>query len=361
MRRDRFRAGLDKLAVPSIAAPTDTVPSAEITAAERPAAGTLAVALDLREGVNRLAEAREIALEQVHPNPHQPRQTFDEAALEELAASIREQGILQPLTVCPDDDGYRIVAGERRWRAAKLAGLTRVPALVRRLTEGEQRIVALMENLQREDLNDVDRARGLADLRAQLAGQLPDAASHTLDEEVGKRLGISGRSVRNFLSLLRLPEPVQASIAEGVLTEKHGRALRRLPDETAQQEAATVARRHALTGDETMALVGELRQRPKADLEEAARRAKAGELRQSGKASRAAQKAPKAEDHGIDAPDAHNAPSLPALERWSAEVLVALEQMEGEVAPSEADRAAELLEHLATRLLDRAKVFRARP
>ncbi|MBW3624947.1 MAG: ParB/RepB/Spo0J family partition protein, partial [Armatimonadetes bacterium] len=195
MRSNKFRIGLDKLATPPV---TENAPSSPATAA-------LASALDLNEGVNRLAEAREIALDQIHPNPHQPRQTFHEESLEALAASIREQGVLQPITVTPDGDGYRIVAGERRWRAAQLAGLSRIPALVRNLSDRDQRIVALMENLQREDLNDIDRARGLADLREALAAHATELSSHELDEEVGKRLGISGRSVRNFLALLNLP------------------------------------------------------------------------------------------------------------------------------------------------------------
>lgn len=268
MRSSKLRAGLDKLSGPR-------TPESEAA----PLSGAaLASTLDLNEGINRLAEAREIALHQIHPNPHQPRKAFPPETLEALAASIREQGVLQPITVTPDGDGFRIVAGERRWRASQLAGLERIPALVRRLSERDQRIVALMENLQREDLNDMDRARGLADLRDALAAQAPQLSSHQLDEQVGKRLGISGRSVRNFMGLLHLAEPVQEAIAGGSLTEKHGRAIRRLPEPELQERVAESSIGHRLTGEETSAVVAVLQVNPRLEVERLAEQAKSGEL-----------------------------------------------------------------------------------
>jgi ParB/RepB/Spo0J family partition protein len=263
----------------------------------------LETALEIDQGSNRLAEAREIAVEQVHPNPKQPRQWFDDDSLQELAASIREQGVLQPITVIPDEEGYRIVAGERRWRAARIAGLKRIPALVRNLSDRDQRVIALMENLQREDLNDMDRARGLADLRDALGTQVPDHASHELDEVVGHRLGISGRAVRNFIALLSLPPSIQTTIASGTLTEKHGRALRRISEPETQRQVAEVATRLRLTGDETVKLARALQERPSENIDLLAWHIKAGE-------TPAVSKGPKKEEEGQSTPSSPKAGAL---------------------------------------------------
>jgi ParB family transcriptional regulator, chromosome partitioning protein len=162
----------------------------------------------------------EIGLARIVPNPHQPRRRMDDAGLEELAASIREHGVLQPVLVTETIDGYQLVAGERRVRAAKLAGLERIPALVRQLADRDQLEVALVENVQRSDLDPIDEATAYR--------QLVDEFGLT-QERVAERVGKSRTSIANTIRLLELHQDVQAAIAEGRLTEGHGRALGGLP------------------------------------------------------------------------------------------------------------------------------------
>lgn len=166
---------------------------------------------DSREG-----EVLQLPLSQLDPNPAQPRQDFAEEALEELAASLAEVGMLQPILAAPMNGRYRIIAGERRFRAAMKAGLTTVPVLVRSLKEQEQVLAALVENLQREDLNPMEAA--------QAVRLLMDEGSLT-QEEAARKLGKSRPAVANLLRLLQLPEAVQALVREGQLTEGHARVL----------------------------------------------------------------------------------------------------------------------------------------
>jgi ParB family chromosome partitioning protein len=162
-------------------------------------------------------ELREVAVELVEPNPAQPRRRFDEEALEALAGSLRERGLLQPVLVRPRAGGrFELVAGERRWRAAKLAGLDRIPALVRHRDDAASLEVALVENMAREDLNPVEEARAVAALVEELG---------LTREEVGRRVGRSRVAVSNLLRLLDLPDEALALIEEGRLSEGHGRAL----------------------------------------------------------------------------------------------------------------------------------------
>ncbi|MBM3972967.1 MAG: ParB/RepB/Spo0J family partition protein [Planctomycetes bacterium] len=162
-------------------------------------------------------------------SPYQPRKAMGEAELKELAESIRASGILQPILARRVGHKLEIVAGERRWRAAQLAGLTRVPVLVRTLTNQESAVFALVENLQREDLNAIEKARGFKLLMATLA---------TTQEEVARRVGLERSSVANFLRLLDLPEAVQAHVSRGTLTMGHARCLLALPDAKAMTEYA---------------------------------------------------------------------------------------------------------------------------
>ncbi|MBF0401923.1 MAG: ParB/RepB/Spo0J family partition protein [Magnetococcales bacterium] len=162
---------------------------------------------------------RLLPLDSIQPNPRQPRGDMDLVALEELAESIREQGVLQPILVRPlgeSSDRYEMIAGERRWRAAAIAGLEKIPALVRNLGDGESLEVAILENVQREDLNPVETARGY-DLLIQ-----EFEYSH---KKIGRRVGKSRMAVTNLLRLLRLPEPVLAWVANGSLSTGHARAL----------------------------------------------------------------------------------------------------------------------------------------
>ena len=154
----------------------------------------------------------------LHPNPNQPRRHFDDAALRELADSIKSQGIIQPLLVRPlgSENTYQIVAGERRWRAAQLAGLKEVPVYVRQLSDKEVMAAALIENLQREDLNPIEEAEALQALR--------DALELT-QEELASRLGKSRPAIANALRLLQLSATARADIQAGLLSAGHARCL----------------------------------------------------------------------------------------------------------------------------------------
>ncbi|MGB4762663.1 MAG: ParB/RepB/Spo0J family partition protein [Candidatus Saccharimonas sp.] len=165
----------------------------------------------------RVSDLRHIKLSEVVADPDQPRRHFDEVAIEELAASITEHGILQPIVVTPHDGIYMIVAGERRYRAAERAGLDRIPALVRTLTDQHKLELSLIENLQRRDLNPIETATAYLKLRDQFNLTL---------EQIGERVGgksVSG--VSNTLRILRLPEVARKAIAEGRITEGQARPL----------------------------------------------------------------------------------------------------------------------------------------
>ncbi len=160
----------------------------------------------------------EVRIDRIDPNPDQPRATLEPAALEALAASIRATGVLQPVVVAPADDAgrHQLIAGERRWRAATLAGLARVPAVIREVDARERLELALVENVVREDLSPIDVAQACACLIEDF-GQ-----SHG---ELADRLGRSRPAISNLVRLLELPEGVQERIADGTLTEGHGRAI----------------------------------------------------------------------------------------------------------------------------------------
>lgn len=160
-----------------------------------------------------------VPIESVEPNPDQPRRSFDEESLNDLTASVREKGIIQPLIVRRkpgDDTTYEIVAGERRWRAAQRAQLHEIPVLVREFTDTEVLEVAIIENIQRSDLNAIDEAAGYR--------QLMDRFGHTQDK-LGIALGKSRSHIANLMRLLTLPEPVQSLVADGRLSAGHARAL----------------------------------------------------------------------------------------------------------------------------------------
>ena len=158
----------------------------------------------------------EVDVARIHPNPHQPRLGMNELALQELANSIRQHGVLQPLIVSRAEDGYVLIAGERRWRAAQLAGLRTVPVLLRETTPSERMVLALVENLQRTDLSPLEQASAYRQLLDEYG------LSH---EELAERVGKSRTAVTNTLRLLNLPAEAQAALAEGRITEGHARAL----------------------------------------------------------------------------------------------------------------------------------------
>ncbi len=159
---------------------------------------------------------QQIPIEQIHPNPNQPRKQFDSAPLDDLVASIKEKGVLQPLIVRPSGDGYEIVAGERRWRAAQQAQLHSLPVLVRDFDDSEVLEVAIIENIQRADLNPIEEAAGYR--------QLMERFGHT-QEKMAEALGKSRSHIANLLRLLNLPETIQKYISDGSLTAGHARAL----------------------------------------------------------------------------------------------------------------------------------------
>jgi len=178
-------------------------------------------------------DLRALPVELIVPNPRQPRRAFDESTLEALAASLRERGVLQPVLVRPVAGGtYELVAGERRWRAAQIAGLESIPALVRERDDAEALETALIENMAREDLNPVEEARACAALVEELG---------LTREVVGLRVGRSRVAVSNLLRLLDLPDSALASLERGELSAGHGRALLLAEDHAARRRLARTA------------------------------------------------------------------------------------------------------------------------
>ena len=179
------------------------------------------------------SELRDLPLELIRPNPRQPRGDFDDAALRGLAASLRERGVLQPVLVRPLHGGtYELIAGERRWRAARLAGFSTVPALVRSRDDAASLELALIENMAREDLSPVEEARACALLVEELG---------LTREDVGRRVDRSRVAVSNLLRLLDLPDEVLELLDAGHLTEGHGRALLTAPDHADRRRLARAA------------------------------------------------------------------------------------------------------------------------
>ncbi len=172
---------------------------------------------------------RMISREHLRPSSVQPRRSFDEESLRELAESIRERGMVQPIVARPVDGGYEIVAGERRWRAAEAAGLSEVPVLVRECTDGEALELALVENLQREDLNPIEEAEGYRVLVEEFGLR---------QEDVADRVGRSRSAVANSLRLLRLPEEIRGWIQSGDLSVGHAKVLLSIPEAAARTALA---------------------------------------------------------------------------------------------------------------------------
>jgi ParB family chromosome partitioning protein len=167
----------------------------------------------------------ELPIDSISPNPQQPRKDFDDKALRDLAASLKQSGVLQPVVVRRLGDGYQLVVGERRWRAAKLAGITRIPALIREASDAQSLELALVENLLREDLNPMEEAEAYQRLLAEFAWT---------QEELAQRVARDRSSIANCLRLLKLPDVIQADLRGGRLTMGHARALLSL-DSPAEQ------------------------------------------------------------------------------------------------------------------------------
>lgn len=200
-------------------------------------------------------QARVLRITEISPNKNQPRRDFDEKALETLAESIRQHGVLQPILVRPlQSGGYQIVAGERRWRAARMAGLDEMPVYIKELTEGETAQLALVENLQREDLNPVEEALGYK--------QLMDEEGLT-QEQVAKVIGKSRPTVANSLRLLGLDQKSLDQLRKGEISPGHARALLSVEDEGRREEILIKIKRDGLSVRQAEALAKEPAEKPK--------------------------------------------------------------------------------------------------
>ena len=192
---------------------------------------------------------QEVDLDLLEPNPDQPRSVLDDSKLEELAQSIRSHGVIQPIVVTPNgnrEGGFHIVAGERRWRASQRAGLLRVPVFVREVEQTKRLEVALIENIQRENLNPIEEASAYK--------RLADEFNLT-QAQIAESVGKDRATVANYQRLLGLPQEVRGDVAAGFLTMGHARALVALPDARAQRHVAREIRAQALSVRETAALV----------------------------------------------------------------------------------------------------------
>lgn len=189
---------------------------------------------------------RDLPVREIRPSRLQPRSQVSPEDVEELAASIVDRGVLQPIVVRPVHDGYELVAGERRWRAAMAAGLQVVPAVVRNLSDQDALEVALLENIQREDLRPLEKARAYRRLQQEFG---------MTQDQIAARLRKSQAAIANTLRLLQLPEEVQESLDEGRITEGHARALLALPSTQAAKEACLEVERRKLSVRETERLV----------------------------------------------------------------------------------------------------------
>lgn len=223
-------------------------------------------ALFVDNSIEEIASTSAVKLKimDIEPNRDQPRKIFDEDALAELADSIAKHGVIQPLLVRPMPDGsYQLVAGERRWRASRMAGLTEVPVVIKELSDDEAMALALIENLQREDLNAIEEAQGIK--------ALMDTLSLTQDE-AAERVGKSRPAVANALRLLKLPDSVIALVSDGKLSPGHARALLGFKDEQDIIETADLIIEKGLTVRDVEKLVKKRNKEPKAE-KPAARRA----------------------------------------------------------------------------------------
>jgi ParB family chromosome partitioning protein len=210
-----------------------------LSSAPEPARRGLGRGLEVLLGGASEIDLAQLPVDAIHPNPRQPRRRFDHEATSGLAESIRAQGIVQPVIVRPRaGGGWELIAGERRWRAAREAGVTTVPAVVRQADDRDSLLLALVENVAREQLSPVEEARAYAALLDEFALSLG---------EVGERVGRSKPSVSNRLRLLELPDDVLAMVERGELTEGHARAVLAVPDQEGRRRLARQIVRRGLT------------------------------------------------------------------------------------------------------------------
>ena len=211
-----------------------------------------------------------VSINDIKPNSAQPRMHFDEDKLKELADSIQANGVIQPLIVREGTNGYELVAGERRWRASRIAGLSTVPCIIRNFDDRQNAIVAIIENMQREDLNPIEEAKGLRSMTEKYG---------FTQEQVSQSLGRSRTYIANSIRLLKLPEEIQAYVSSGEMTAAHGRTIINIPDKQKQKEIADKIIRNDLSVRATEKLAERIkdelkperkRRKKKADAEAAA-------------------------------------------------------------------------------------------
>lgn len=193
-------------------------------------------------------------VDQVKANRYQPREIFDEAALESLAASLKQHGLIQPITVRKDEaGGYELISGERRWRAARRAGLSKIPAILKEVADQELMEWALLENLQREDLNPIEKAKAYENLISEFS---------LTQEAIASRMGINRSSVSNFLRLLHLPKELWEEISEGRLSMGHAKALLSLESKSEQLKLAEEIEARGLSVRQAEAAVHHIKKQP---------------------------------------------------------------------------------------------------
>src|ERR1700730_5471411 len=223
---------------------------------KRPALGKGLSAL-IPNSPEPLTSPTEVDIDSLAPNDFQPRTNVDDARLEDLARSIKSNGVIQPIIVRKVGDRFQIIAGERRWRAARQAGLLRVPVVVREVANGQERSLlemALIENIQRENLNPIDEAQAYRRLSVEF---------HLTQEGIADAVGKDRSSVANYLRLLKLPDDVRADVAAGTLSMGHARALLGLTDEADQRRTARDIISQNLSVRETESLVKKISERGK--------------------------------------------------------------------------------------------------
>jgi len=202
-------------------------------------------------------------IEEILPNRSQPRKHFDEAKLEELAESIKEKGILEPLIVRRTEQGYELIVGERRWRAAQKAGLKEIPVLVKETERREALEISLIENLQREDLNPIEEAEAFKQLIEEF---------HISQEDLSKRIGKDRTTVTNSLRLLKLPPEVRDHLLQNRITSGHARAILSLENKEKQKELCTLIIKRGLSVRETEAIAKRWAEKPKKSVASAKRK-----------------------------------------------------------------------------------------
>jgi ParB family chromosome partitioning protein len=205
-------------------------------------------------GILKEERFAELDIERLKPNPDQPRTRFEPVAMQELALSIRETGILQPLVVVPEENHYKIIVGERRWRAAQKAGLNKVPVLIRNLSQVQQYEASLIENLQREDLNPIEIASAYQKMSEDLS---------LTQQQIAEKVGKDRASVANYVRLLKLPAEIQEMISADKLSMGHARALITLEDPDVQLGCARQVARRGLSVRSVEKLIQKLKTAPR--------------------------------------------------------------------------------------------------